>query len=158
MSAPRYALLASRLLSRQLDGRGAAPPSPEARERAIASVERAVEQRIAAGRRVRWLGACAAAAALVVTSAGVSERMTRLRSGHALTSTPTPEPASVRDDLQIVAHPMGSGARVLGSAGETDLSEGWSLGRAVASSLPPRAEPLSRFPRARAFPSGRGRT
>jgi hypothetical protein len=54
--------------------------------------------------------------------------MTRLRAEHALASVLPPEPASARDDLPIVAHPMGSGARVLGSGGETDLSEGGSLG------------------------------
>ncbi len=128
MSAPRYAQLASRLLARQkARSEDSPPPRAEARENAISAIERAIDRRRVVSLRLRWVGVFAAAAALVLISAGLSARVARLRTERSLASAASPSTKAASEELLIVAHPEGSGARVVGSAGETDLSDGWAL-------------------------------
>ena len=71
MSAPRYAQLAGQILSRRTDGDSVDPPSVEARNAAIAAIERALDARLRTQWRIRWVGTCSAAAALVLCVIGI---------------------------------------------------------------------------------------
>jgi hypothetical protein len=133
MSAPRYSQLASKVLARYVNHDVPPAPSEEAREEAIAAIERAMENRGRWNRRVRWVGGLSAAAALFVGVIGASATLSRSRAGflpnHALLRTQDAGHAA-----QIVAYFQGGGARVVGTGPEAgagdvaDRSDGWALG------------------------------
>jgi hypothetical protein len=114
-------------LAREAQSEMGTPVGVEERERAIAAIERTMDRRRVRSQRIRWAGTYAAAAALVVISAGISAGVSRLRSQRSLALMASAPPVNPHDDLRIVGHPQGAGARVLGAAGESDLSDGWAL-------------------------------
>ena len=128
MSAPRYAQLAGQILSRRTDGDCVDPPSVEARNAAIAAIERALDSRLRTHWRIRWVGTCSAAAALVLGVVGISVRVERNHLPRVATIKSLDEGGIPASALQIVAHPQGSGVRLVGSTGASDLSDGWALG------------------------------
>jgi ferric-dicitrate binding protein FerR (iron transport regulator) len=69
MSGPRYARLASRVIS-EGPREAVPPPSPMVRAEAIGAIERAIAQRARARKRSRWIGGMAAAAAVAVAALG----------------------------------------------------------------------------------------
>lgn len=121
MTAPRYARLAGKLF---MQGRLSIPPSPpalETRTRAIAAVERAI---IARRRRIRvagWTTTFVAVAAVAAAVSLVLKRDSFFRYG-----APSSGGTAARD-AQIVAHPMGAGARMVTSASQAALPEGAAL-------------------------------
>jgi hypothetical protein len=120
MSAPRYARLASTMLSRVTS---IAPPAPHADDRANAIA--AIAEAIATARRRRrirrWSAAFAAAAAIVLT--GVA--------GYRIAARPMPvalAPAAPESVTQIVAHPVSGGSSVVVSGAQAPLDDGRLLG------------------------------
>jgi ferric-dicitrate binding protein FerR (iron transport regulator) len=121
MSAPRYARLASAILSRVSS---VPPPAPDADDRAQAIT--AIAEAIATAQRRRrlrqWSGGCAAAAVIVLSAV----------TGHRLAAKPGPvalAPATTEDAVaQIVAHPVSGGSSVVVSGAQAPLDDGRLLG------------------------------
>lgn len=120
MSAPRYARLASTMLSRAGSG---APPAPDADDRAqaIAAIAEAIATAQRRRRVRRWSAASAAAAAIVLTGVG----------GYRMAARPAPAalaPTAPESVTQIVAHPVSGGSSVVVSGAQAPLDDGRLLG------------------------------
>ena len=122
MSAPRYARLAGRVLARYAPPVSMAPPSADARTKAIDAIERALVRGARRRRAVLWTGvfAGAAAAAFAVT-VGVRRHV---GPGILASADPGPPPRA----SPIVAYPLGGGASVWQGAAGGPLAEGGRLG------------------------------
>jgi hypothetical protein len=120
MNAPRYARLAGKLF---VQGRRSIPPAApasEARARAIAVVARAITARRRRRRVAGWATAFASVAAVAAAALGVGRVWVQ---GHRS----PPASATGVVDAQIVAHPVGAGARIVLSGAQASLAEGAAL-------------------------------
>jgi hypothetical protein len=124
MTVPRYARLVSSAIVRHV--RSSPPPAPasEVRASAIAAIEVAIASRAHKQRVVRWTGALAAAAAILVAAFGVSRH---LASRGAPVAAALSAPAQGAQDVHIVAHPVGGGASLVVSGAQAPLSDGRAL-------------------------------
>lgn len=119
MSAPRYAWLASRMFVREGEPE-APPPSPEERALAIQTIAAALSERAQRRQMARWGWASVAAVAAVAAAVGGTRHV--LRHDAPVAVAPSPAPS-----IQIVAHPIGSGASVLVSGAPAPLADGRQL-------------------------------
>jgi hypothetical protein len=117
MSAPRYARLASTMLSRIGSG---SPPAPAPYERAqtIAAIARAITAKRQRRRARQWAAACAASAALVLAAWGA----------HRLAARGALAPVTTASVAPIVAHPVSGGSSVVVSGAQAQLDDGRLLG------------------------------
>jgi ferric-dicitrate binding protein FerR (iron transport regulator) len=117
MIAPRYARLAGRLFLQERRSIPPVSPTPEVRTRAISAIERALEARRYRRRALQWAMAAtsvaAAAAAVLVVRHEVVQRQ-----------VPVLTVAAVVPDAQILAHPVGAGAKMVVSGAQLPLPEG----------------------------------
>ncbi|HXX70245.1 MAG TPA: FecR family protein [Polyangiaceae bacterium] len=140
MSAPRYAWLASRLFVREGEPEGPSP-SAEERARAIHAVSEALSERARRrrlGRVAQWASACAAAVAVVAATAGVTRHVLRR-------DVPVAVAASPARSIQIVAHPIGSGASVVVSGAPAPLADGRQLAEGSHLVTPPNGQATLAF-------------
>ena len=120
MTAPRYARLASKMLS-QIDSVSPPAPAPDERAEAIAAVARAISAQ-GRRRRLRQGAASLAAVAAVVLAALAGQRL-------ALRGAPVAaNPPAIAAVAQIVAHPVGGGSSVVVSGAQAPLDDGRLLG------------------------------
>jgi hypothetical protein len=120
MNAPRYARLAGKLF---VQGRRSIPPAPplsEARARAIAAVARAITARRRRRRVAGWTTAFASVAAVATAALVVGREWVQRYA-------PPPASATAMVEAQIVAHPVGAGARIVLSGAQASLAEGAAL-------------------------------
>lgn len=122
MSVPHYARLAGKVLARHIPPVSTASPDAMARASAIDAIERQIARRAARRRAARWVGAVAAAAAVVAVASGFGEYRHARRPTLAATDPGHPPTAS-----PIVAYPLGGGASVWQGALGGPLTEGGRL-------------------------------
>lgn len=121
MSSPRYARLASTLLSRIGSGPATAPGADE-RSQAIAAIGVAIATKRKRRRARQWAMACAACAAIALGALG-GHRLATRGAPPALALAPAPGAPA-----QIVAHTLSGGSSVVVSGAETKLDDGRLLG------------------------------
>lgn len=120
MSAPRYAHLAGRALA-QIESAPPPPPAPEDRARAVAVVAREIAMRARVRRLRRGIATGVAAAAIVGAALGASRYMVRQAAQVAVT------PATSVPVAQIIAHPVGTGSKVVVSGAPGPLENDRAL-------------------------------
>jgi ferric-dicitrate binding protein FerR (iron transport regulator) len=123
VSVPHYARLAGKVLARHIPPVSTASPDATARANAIDAIEREIARRVARRRTARWVGAVAAAAAVVAVAAGFGEYRHARRPLLATTDPGPPPPGA----SSIVAYPLGGGASVWQGALGGPLAEGGRL-------------------------------